>query len=38
MSPSRQTHGLILSKELAAEIGAGSAVVKVANEIPGALA
>lgn len=38
MSPSRESHGLMLRNELAAEIGAGSATVKVANETPGALA
>lgn len=35
MSPSRrESHGLMLRKELAAEIGAGSTTVKVANETP----
>lgn len=37
-SMSRDSHGLIIRKELAAEIGAGSTTVKVANETPGALA
>lgn len=32
------SHGLTLRNELAAEIGAGSATVKVANETLGALA
>lgn len=38
MSSMRESHGLTLREELAAEIGTGSTTVKVANETPGALA